>query len=406
MSMKQFKILIVGGGSGGISLAARLARLGFRGQIGLIEPSETHDYQPLWTLAGVGLVAKEKTRKSEADFIPTGVEWIKDSVTAFHPERNAVTTSATGEVRYDALIVATGLELNFEKIKGLEGHLGRDGLFSVYQYDQVDAAAQMIRSFVGGTAIFTMPPVPIKCAGAPQKVMYLADNLWRQRGVRDRARILFTAAGPVIFGVKEFAEALTKVVKRKGIEALFQYKLVEVIPSRKVAIFDVTEATPDGPRVTSKEIAYDIMHVVPPMSAPKVVRDSVLASAEEGQKGWLEVDKFTLQHKRFPNVFGIGDVTGVPNSKTGAAIRKQAPVLAENVRSFLAGVPLPGKYDGYASCPLITEVGKVMLAEFGYDGKLMPTFPLDPTKERRLYWHLKKDLLPPMYWYGMLKGRL
>jgi sulfide:quinone oxidoreductase len=404
MDSKKFRILIVGGGSGGISVAARLVRMGFGGQIGLIEPSDTHDYQPLWTLAGVGLVAKEATRKPEAACMPRGVEWIRDRVISFVPEKNIVTTAHSGDLLYDLVVVAPGLELNYEKIAGLEGNLGSHGLFSVYRYDQLDAAQEMIRTFKGGTAIFTMPPVPIKCAGAPQKVMYLADDLWRRQGVRQNARMMYAAAGPVIFGIKEFADALTKVVERKGIETYFLHKLVEVVPERRLAIFEVTEAHPSGPQVSRREIPYDLLHVVPPMSAPKVVRESPLASSEEGQKGWLEVDKFTLQHKRFANVFGIGDVTGVPNSKTGAAVRKQAPVVAQNIRSILAGRIPQAQYDGYASCPLITEVGKVMLAEFGYDGKLMPTFPLDPTKERRLYWHLKKDLLPPLYWHGMLKG--
>jgi sulfide:quinone oxidoreductase len=142
------------------------------------------------------------------------------------------------------------------------------------------------------------------------------------------------------------------------------------------------------------------------MSAHRFIRESPLASDEEGQKGWLSVDKYSLQHKKYPNVFGIGDVTGIPNSKTGAAIRKQAPIVAGNVMRLLKGEPMDPAYDGYSSCPLITGIGKVILAEFGYDGKLLPSFPLDPTKERRIYWILKKDLLPPMYWHGMLKGYL
>lgn len=404
MGETHFKILIVGAGSGGVSLASRLVKLGFKGQVGLVDPSETHDYQPLWTLAGVGLVSKESTRRPAKGLVPRGVTWIQDAVTSFLPGSNKVNTAKSGALSYDVLVVATGLELNYEKIAGLEGQLGRNGLFSVYRYDQVDYAAEMIQSFKGGTAIFTMPPVPIKCAGAPQKVMYLADHIWRLSGVRGKSRMVFASAGATIFGIKEFAAELNKVVARKGIETLFQHKLVAVDAARKVATFEVPESYPEGIKVVRLELGYDILHVVPPMSAPKIVRDSELASAEEGQKGWLEVDKFTLQHKRFPNIFGIGDVTGVPNSKTGAAIRKQAPVVAANIRDFAAGRPLTHKYDGYSSCPLITDIGKVMLAEFGYDGVLMPSFPLDPTKERRLYWHLKKDLLPPMYWHGMLRG--
>jgi sulfide:quinone oxidoreductase len=396
------KILILGGGSGGITVAARLVRMGFANQITLIEPSASHYYQPLWTLAGVGQVAKESSCRPMAAVMPRGIEWIKDAVKKVNPESNTIETESGRIIRYEVLVVALGLDLNFEKIAGVKETLGRNGVISVYQYDQLEAAVKAVESFAGGTAVFTMPPVPIKCAGAPQKVMYLADSLWRRSGVRPKSQIVFASAGATIFGIKEFAEPLSKVVARKGIETKFNTKLLAVRGNEKVAVF---EKTVDGKPVT-EEIKFDLLHVVPPMSAPGLIRNSSLASAEEAQKGWLAVDKFTLQHLKFPNVFGVGDVTGIPNSKTGAAIRVQAPVVAGNVGKFLRNETNFLRYDGYSSCPLITDIGKVILAEFGYDGKLMPSFPLDPTKERRLYWYLKKDFLPQMYWHGMLKGRM
>jgi sulfide:quinone oxidoreductase len=406
MANRTFKILIVGGGSGGISLAARLAHAGFKGQIGLLEPSEHHYYQPLWTLVGAGIVSKESSQRSESAVIPSGVVWVKDRVKEFRPDANQVQTAESGIIEYQVMIVATGLELNFDKIEGVEGNLGNNGLISVYQYDQLDSATKAIREFNGGVAIFTMPPVPIKCAGAPQKVMYLADDVWRQSGVREKSKIIFASAGALIFGIKEFASPLNEVVRRKGIETNFNRKLVAVRAAERIAVFESTIGDHSRPAGTREELHYDLLHVVPPMSAHRVIRESPLASEEEGQKGWLSVDKYSLQHKKYPNVFGIGDVTGIPNSKTGAAIRKQAPIVAGNVVRFLKGEPMDPAYDGYSSCPLVTGIGKVILAEFGYDGKLLPSFPLDPTKERRIYWILKKDFLPPMYWHGMLKGYL
>jgi len=402
MNSEKVKILILGGGTGGISVAARLVKKGFSREIVLVEPSDFHAYQPYWTLAGAGLVSKESSRKTMASVIPPGVKWIQDSVKAIHPEKNFVETGQGRSFEYEVLVVALGLEVNYEKIQGVQENLGKNGMVSIYQYDQLDACVKAIESFEGGTALFTMPPVPIKCAGAPQKIMYLADSIWRKKGVRSKSKIIFASAGASIFGIKEFAAALNKVIEKKEIETRFQMKLVAVNSEKKLATFEkVANGT-----VSKEEIAFDLLHVVPPMSAPALIRNSVLASTEESQKGWLAVDKFTLQHLKFPNVFGVGDVTGVPNSKTGAAIRKQAPVLVENIYKFLNQESPFLKYDGYSSCPLVTDIGKVILAEFGYDGKLMPSFPLDPTKERRLYWILKKDLLPPMYWYGMLKGRM
>lgn len=398
------RILIVGAGSGGISVAARLARLRYARSITILDPVEEHFYQPLWTLAGAGIVAKEGSKRAQKELIPKGVAWVKEAACGFRPGDNAVVTESGTTLHYNVLIVANGLEVNFAAIPGVVGNLGKGGLCSIYQYDQVDKTAAMIRSFKGGTAVFTMPPVPIKCAGAPQKIMYLADDVWRASGARRDTMIKFATAGATIFGIKEFAGPLMEVVKRKGIEPLYQHRLVEVKAEEKVALFEVIEPTPTGSQTKVRSIAYDLLHVVPPMRAPKSIRESILASAEAGQVGWLAVDKHSLQHKTFPNIFGLGDVTGIPNSKTGAAIRKQAPVVVENVQRFLVGEPVKGAYDGYSSCPLVTGIGKVILAEFGYDGNLMPSFPLDPTKERRIYWHLKKDLLPRMYWHGMLKG--
>lgn len=404
---KHINILIAGGGTGGITVAARLKRLGYSGSMAILEPSRTHYYQPLWTLVAAGVATLDETERPEANFIPVGVEWIQDRIKEFQPGSNAVLTENSGELNYDVLVVATGLELNYEKIPGVVDALGKNGVVSIYHQNQVNAAQEAIQNFAGGNAIFVMPPVPIKCAGAPQKIMYLADDVWRQTGVRGKTRITFAAAGPSIFGIKEFAGPLTEVINRKGIETRFLHKLTEVRGSEKIAVFTRTISEPDGSMKTEQvEMPYDLLHVVPPMSAHKFVRESELASAEDSQKGWLEVDKNTLQHKRFPNVFGVGDVTGVPNSKTGAAIRKQAPVVARNIMHHLHKEPMEPGYDGYSSCPLVTGIGTVMLAEFGYDGKLMPSFPLDPTKERRLYWHLKKDFLPRMYWHGMLKGRM
>jgi len=400
MNPEKVKILVLGGGTGGISVAARLVRKGYGNEVVILDPSPVHYYQPYWTLAGAGQVSKESSERTMASVIPRGARWISDSVKEIKAENNRVETVDGRSFEYEVLVVALGLELNYEKIEGCKETLGKNGVVSIYQYDQLDACEKAIDSFSGGKAIFTMPPVPIKCAGAPQKIMYLADSIWRQKGVRSQSQIIFASAGAAIFGIKEFAQALDQVIQKKEIQTKFQVKLVRVDGQKKTAFF---EKAVDGNTI-QEEIAFDLLHVVPPMSAPSLIRNSTLASSEEAQKGWLAVDKFTLQHLKFPNVFGVGDVTGIPNSKTGAAIRKQAPIVAENIHQFLHQKTDFLKYDGYSSCPLVTDIGKVILAEFGYDGKLMPSFPLDPTKERWLYWILKKDFLPPMYWHGMLKG--
>lgn len=395
--MKSYKVLILGGGSGGICAAARL-RKAFPGRVAIVEPSADHFYQPLWTLVGAGLVKKEKTRRAQREVIPRGVEWIHDAVMAVDPEAKRVTTHGGKTLAYEFLIVATGLQLDYDKIAGLPQEDSDPFVHSIYRYTGAERLAGALSAFRGGRAIFTMPPVPIKCAGAPQKIMYLADEIFRRQGVRDQTEIIFATAGKVIFGVPEFAKPLMEVAARKGVKLHFAHRLNRVDAKVRKAYFE----TDNGEVV----MGYDLLHVVPPMSAHAYVRESGLAWPSGPQAGWLEVHPATLQHPRYPEVFGIGDVTGVPNSKTGAAIRKQAPVVVANLLSVSQGKLPTAAYDGYSSCPLVTGVGKVILAEFGYEGKLLPSFPWDATKERWSMWVLKRFFLPPMYWRGMLTGRL
>jgi sulfide:quinone oxidoreductase len=410
MEQNHFKVLILGAGSGGVSVAARLKRQMPASDIAVIDPADFHYYQPQWTLVGAGLVKKEATRRSMNAVIPRGVCWIQDRVHRVETSNKKVQTESRKRIGYDFLLVATGLELDWGKIKGIEGNLGKDGICSIYQFENAERTSEMLEAFRGGEAIFTMPPVPIKCAGAPQKIMYLAEEIFCRNGVRSQTHVTFAAAGKVIFGVPTFASALMRVAERKKIDLKFSHKLIEVSPLEKKAIFERSiEISENGQvKVHSEQVTlkYDLLHVVPPMRAHAYVQESNLAFVTGPQAGWLKVDPNSLQHQDHPNIFGIGDVTGVANSKTGAAIRKQAPVVAQNMLQVMAGRVPNMKYDGYSSCPLITGVGKVILAEFGYDGKLMPTFPMDMTKERRSMWILKKDLLPTMYWKGMMKGHM
>jgi sulfide:quinone oxidoreductase len=384
-------VLILGGGTGGITVAARLRQLPEPPDVAIVEPSDVHYYQPLWTLVGAGVFDRAITARPEADYIPEGVTWIRDAVASFEPDQNAITTASGKRLTYDQLVVALGIQLDWGAIDGLEGQLGRDGIVSNYRYDLVESTWRALREFDGGNAVFTFPSTPIKCAGAPQKIMYLADDHIRKRGVRDRSRVIFASAGAAMYRA-----ALEKVIARRGIETMYKHDLVAVRPKTREAVFrDLT---------AGQEVAlrYDLLHVVPPQSAPDVIKRSALA----GAAGWVDVDKHTLQHVRFPNVFSLGDCSSLPTSRTGAAIRKQAPVLVANLASLRAGAPLAARYDGYASCPLITGFGKLILAEFDYDGRPAETFPFDQSLERYSMWALKAYVLPEMYWNGMLRGRM
>jgi len=377
-------------------VAARLCRVLRSPDVAIIEPSDKHYYQPLWTLVGGGVFPKQQSEHSEASVMPRNASWIRDSVAEIKPEMNLLVLTGGKTVGYDFLVVAPGIQIDWGKIKGLAESLGKDGVCSNYSYDYVDKTWEFIKGFKGGNAVFTHPATPIKCGGAPQKIAYLADDHFRKAGVRDRSTVIFATANAAIFQVKRYADSLTKVATRKGIDLRFRHDLKEVRAASKEAVFQHLDT---GETVL---LPYDMIHVTPPMSSPDFIKQSALANAD----GWVEVDKATLQHVRFPNVFSLGDASSLPTSKTGAAIRKQAPVLVRNLLALKRGRPLTGRYDGYTACPLVTGYGRLIMAEFDYDLKPQETFPFDQSKERRSMYLLKAYGLPPMYWHGIMTGRL
>jgi sulfide:quinone oxidoreductase len=395
---KTYDIVIVGGGSAGVSVAASLLKRDRHLSIAIIEPANKHYYQPAWTLVGAGEFDIAKSERNMADCIPDGATWLQAAATIFEPENNIVQTNHLGAIQYQQLIVTAGLKLNWEAIKGLVETLGKNGVTSNYRFDLAPYTWQLVKNFKSGKALFTQPPLPIKCAGAPQKAMYLSCSHWEHEGVLKDIAVDFNNAGAVLFGVKEYVAPLMAYVKRYNANLSFNSTLVEVDGANKKAWFNVKDA--DG-NITRTEKTFDILHVVPPQAAPDFIVQSPLANAD----GWVDVNQYTLQHTRYSNIFSLGDVSSTPNAKTMAAARKQVVVAVENLLALRAGRAMPSRYDGYGSCPLTVEKGKVILAEFGYGGKIVPTFNWDSTKPRKSAWLLKKYSLPWVYWHLMIKGR-
>ncbi|MEZ5710637.1 MAG: TIGR01244 family sulfur transferase [Blastomonas sp.] len=395
----RFDIVIVGGGSAGIATAASILKRNRKVSLAIIEPNEDHFYQPGWTMVGAGVFSPEFTRRKESSLIPAGAEWIKSSVATFEPDDNGVTLCDGARIGYDVLIVCPGIKLDWEAIDGLPETIGKNGVTSNYGYRLAPYTDQLVREIKSGRALFTQPPMPIKCAGAPQKAMYLSCNRWERAGVLKDIDVRFHNAGAVLFGVPAYVPALMEYVERYGCGLNFESKLVAIDGPNRIATFE--RKGEDG--VTRVEEGFDMIHVVPPQKAPDFVASSPLAAAS----GFVEVDEATLCHARYPNIFSLGDACSASNAKTAAAARKQAPVVAVNALAALAGKPPVADYDGYGSCPLTVEQGKIVLAEFGYGGKLLPSFPqwlIDGTRPSRLSWLLKDTILPPVYWHGMLKG--
>ncbi|MBR8826341.1 MAG: NAD(P)/FAD-dependent oxidoreductase [Gomphosphaeria aponina SAG 52.96 = DSM 107014] len=394
------QIVIVGGGAAGITVAAQLLKKDRNLDLAIIEPSEKHYYQPAWTLVGGGQYQIENAVKDEQDCIPNGAKWIKAYVEKFDPDHNLVITRDRQEIKYNYLIVCPGIQIDWHLIQGLKEAIGKDGVTSNYSKDYAPYTWESINKFSGGNAIFTYPVTPIKCGGAAQKIMYMTDETLRKRGVRNKSNIIFCTPGAKMFGVPEYSESLDKVIKEKNIEVKFKHNLKAIKPETKEAIFTVNTGT----EIEEISIKYDLLHVTPPMSAPEFIKNSKLAVQNGSMQGWVDVNQYTLQHNLYANVFSLGDVAGLPTSKTAAAIRKQAPVVVKNILSLIQSRQVNEEYNGYTCCPLITGYGKVIMAEFNYENKPISSFLLNPTKPRYSMWLVKRYALPWLYWNRMLKG--
>ena len=395
-------IVIIGGGAGGIAAASSLLKRDSSLDICIIDPADIHYYQPGWTMVGGGIFQAKQTAKPLAALIPTGVHWIKAAVSAFEPEKNAIILDGCRIVKYKQLIVSPGLKLNWNAIEGLVETLGKNGVTSNYRFDLAPYTWELVKSLKSGRAIFTQPPMPIKCAGAPQKAMYLSGDHWFRENVLKNIHIEFYNAGPVLFGVKEYIPALMNYIEKYNIGTHYSHNLVKIDGHAKRAWFKKTDTDGNTEIIEEK---FDMIHVVPPQSAPDFISVSPLAD----EAGWVDVNPDTLRHKQYENIWSIGDVMNAPNAKTAAAVRKQAPIVANNILCSM-GKSKTGTahYDGYGSCPLTVERGKIVLAEFGYGGVLLPSFPqwvLNGKKPSRAAWILKEQILPPIYWKAMLRGK-
>ncbi|MQA41563.1 NAD(FAD)-dependent dehydrogenase [Rugamonas sp. FT29W] len=398
-------VVIVGGGAAGIAAAASLLARQPGLDVAIVEPADTHYYQPGWTLVGGGAMRSADTVRPMASAMPRGVRWIRAAVAGLAPELDAIMLADGGMLHYRQLVVCPGLKLDWDAIAGLSGTLGGSGVTSNYLHRLAPYTWQMVQQLRGGRALFTQPAMPIKCAGAPQKAMYLAADHWRRNGVLGDIDIEFCSAGAVLFGVADYVPALMEYVDAYGVGLRFGNTLVAVDGEARMATF--RRALPDG---GSEQIqrGFDLLHVVPPQTPPDFIRASVLADAG----GWLDVDPATLRHKQWHNIHALGDIINCGNAKTVAAARRQAPVVAHNVLAALGGgqraAQSLARYDGYGACPLTVARGKVVLAEFCYGGRLSPSLPrwlIEGTRPSRLAWLLKRHLLPPVYWQAMLKGR-
>lgn len=397
-AQSHFKLLVIGGGAGGLGAASKFARKLPKGSVGIVEPREDHYYQPGFTLVGGGLMTLEANKRRQEDLIPKNSKWIQDKVQSFEPTRNLVKLRGGDEISYDYMVIAMGVQLRFDMIKGAKEALKTPGVCSNYSPFYVEKHYKEAMSFKGGNAVFTFPNTPIKCAGAPQKACYITDSILRQRGVRDRAHMIYATSLKRLFGIESYLKSLEKVAKEKDIDVRTRRNLIQVDSDNKMAIFELLD---DDAKPTGKieKIEYSLLHIGPPCSAPEALRTSPFAD----KTGFMDVDGASLQSKTFPNVFGVGDCMNTPNAKTAAAVSSHLKTIERNLGQVMEGKQPCMEYDGYASCPLVVSTNRVILAEFNSKGA-METTPFDQSKPTYWAYLMKRYMMPMLYWNGLIKG--
>ena len=398
---KTYDVVVVGGGSAGIAAAASLLKRRPQLDIVVVEPRYKHFYQPGFTMVGGGIFAPTQPQTFTKKVMPAGVRWIEAAAASFEPDRNQVILEDGSRLEYRNLVVAPGLKLDWDAVEGLQETLGKNGVTSNYRFDYAPYTWELVKNLRSGRAIFTQPQMPIKCAGAPQKAMYLSCDHWLRNKVLNNIDVSFCNAGGVLFGIEHYVPPLMEYVRKYNANLELFSNLVAVDGEAKKAWFDVSQPGEDTVR---EEMEFDMLHVCPPQTAPDFIINSPLAN----EAGWVDVAQDTLRHRRYGNVFSLGDACSAPNAKTLAAARLQAPVVAENLIAVFDGKEPTAEYNGYGSCPLTVEKGKIVLAEFGYGGKLLPTFPewlIKSDEPSKLAWFLKEKMLPTVYYQLMLKGR-
>ncbi|KAI8391173.1 uncharacterized protein BYT42DRAFT_489400 [Radiomyces spectabilis] len=393
---QKFKVVVVGAGPGGLSVSSTLAKLLGKNQVAVIDPAQRHYYQPLWTYVGGGIKDFSESFKPMGSVVPKDAEWIQDRVVKLDPDNNQVTLANNEVIGYDYLVVAAGIQINWDQVKGLKEALGKDGVTSNYSADSVQKTWQFIQDFKGGNAVFTFPNTPLKCPGAPTKITFLAEEAFRRNGVRDKTDVIYNTSLGKIFGVDHYGRVLQQLADERGIKVNFQTELIEIDAGNREATFR-NNATKE-----SHKVHYDFLHVAPPQGAPTFIKESKLADAA----GFVDVNKETLRHNKYKNVYALGDCSSLPTSKTAAAITGESGVLKHNLIADLEGKQVEqAAYDGYTSCPLIVGRDQLILAEFsGYTGSPLETFPVDQRQISQAAQFLNKEVIPSIYWNGLLNG--
>ncbi|MFC5929537.1 NAD(P)/FAD-dependent oxidoreductase [Cryobacterium melibiosiphilum] len=391
-------VVVIGGGNAGLSVAGRLRRYGVTNVV-VVEPRDQHLYQPMFSHVAGGTAPASIAVRPQSSVMPRGVGLIKDRAVDVLPDSGVVELASGNRLSFDHLVVCPGIQKDWHRVPGLADAMDTPFAASHYEFDLARKASRLLRDLRRGTVIFTQPAGAATCAGAAQKPMYLACDYWRATGRLKDIRVVLLVPDEAVFGIQMIDQELRRKILEYGIELRTKTELLEVDSTNQTVVV----GRPGG---GAARLSYDVLHVVPPQSAPDWLKHTALPAAGT-REGFVEVDPETLRHVRFPNVWSLGDAAATSNSKSGGALRKQTTALAKNLTAVLAGKEPSKKYDGYSVCPFTVSRSTVVFAEFDDRYRQKPTIPFwkGLARERRLTWVFDRHILPWVYWHLILQGR-
>ncbi len=406
-TLTTYRVLVIGGGNAGLSVAGRLRRAGVD-DITVVEPRENHVYQPLLSHVAGGTAKASQAARPQADVMPDGVTLIRDAVASVDPETSSLVLASGRSIGYEHLVVCPGVVQDWDAIPGLEAALGTPNVASSYEISLAHKTSRMLRELRQGTAVFVQAPEPASFGGAIQKPMYLACDYWRSRDVLDRIRVVLVLPDATPLGVPAIDRELERKITEYGIEVRREAQLTEALGDAKTAVIETAGEH-------RERIPYDALIVEPPQRAPEWIAEAGLAGVElayptpemRSERGFVDVDTHTMRHHRFPNVWSLGDAAVSRSQRSGGALRKQTKALAENLVSVLRDQAPESDYDGYTVAPFTVSRSSVVFGEFDDTLKQRPSIPFwkGLARERRLTWVFDRHVLPWVYWNLILKGR-
>jgi len=362
----------------------------------IVDKEEAHYYQPGFLFIPFGKYSKEDVIKPKQKFFPKGTDVIYSAIDRIDAENNSVILENQETLTYDYLIIATGSEICPDEVEGLSDELWHKSIFDFYTIEGATALAGFLKDWEGGKMVLNIAEMPIKCPVAPLEFVFLADDYFKDKGIRDKVDITLVTPLDAAFTKPVAAKALGGFLDEKGINLVTEFNIGRVDnEQKKIVSWD------------EREIDFDLLITIPTNMGSKAIERSGLGD----ELNFIPTNKHTLQSEAYDNIFVIGDATNLPSSKAGSVAHFESDILFENLMAAIEGKPLEASFDGHANCFIESGGGKGLLIDFNYDVEPLPgKFPIPGIgpfsllKETRMN-HLGKMGFKWLYWNALIKGK-